>query len=197
MTNTIDQPDITRPEKFTRDRLGWVPWLEPLTEADFTERHYAGLVQRNRAHSPYFALLAHDPEILGARTRTDLNIFHSDNGLPRAEREFSAAVASRVNGCVFCAHVHAGLAAKFANRPEDVDRILDEGVTAKIGPRWEAIAKAATALTATPIDFGTDQIEALHEAGLDDAEIFDLISSTAFFAWANRLMLSLGEPEVP
>jgi alkylhydroperoxidase family enzyme len=30
--------------------------------------------------------------------------------------------------------------------------------------------------------------------GLDDAEIVDVINSAAFFNWANRLMLSLGEP---
>ena len=31
----------------------------------------------------------------------------------------------------------------------------------------------------------------------DDAGIVDQISGAAFFDWANRLMLSLGEPEVP
>ena len=30
-----------------------------------------------------------------------------------------------------------------------------------------------------------------------DEQIVDLINSVAFFNWANRLMLSLGEPEVP
>ena len=29
---------------------------------------------------------------------------------------------------------------------------------------------------------------------LDDADIVDVINSAAFFNWANRLMLSLGEP---
>jgi alkylhydroperoxidase family enzyme len=34
----------------------------------------------------------------------------------------------------------------------------------------------------------------LRAAGLDDAEIVDVINGAAFFNWANRLMLSLGEP---
>ena len=42
-----------------------------------------------------------------------------------------------------------------------------------------------------------DIIERLRAAGLGDAEIVDVIGGAAFFNWANRLMLSLGEPEVP
>ena len=38
---------------------------------------------------------------------------------------------------------------------------------------------------------------ALADAGLSDAEILDLIHAIAIFAWANRLMLNLGEPVFP
>ena len=31
-------------------------------------------------------------------------------------------------------------------------------------------------------------------SGLDDASIVDVINAASFFNWANRLMLSLGEP---
>ena len=34
----------------------------------------------------------------------------------------------------------------------------------------------------------------MRAAGLDDAEILDLILSTALFGWANRLMHTLGDP---
>ena len=33
--------------------------------------------------------------------------------------------------------------------------------------------------------------------GLDDMAIADVINGAAFFNWSNRLMLSLGEPEIP
>lgn len=32
---------------------------------------------------------------------------------------------------------------------------------------------------------------------MSDAEVLDIVQSSAFFAWANRLMLSLGGPERP
>ena len=52
-------------------------------------------------------------------------------------------------------------------------------------------------MTDTPIAFGDEQVGALRAAGLDDPEIVDVINGAAFFNWANRLMLSLGEPTPP
>ncbi|MEE6287914.1 alkylhydroperoxidase domain protein [Georgenia sp. MJ173] len=191
-------PDLHRPEAFTRGGIGWVPWLEPLAADELTPRHLDGLVEESRIASPYFRLLARDPEVLGSRTRLDNDIFYNeDGGLPRPEREIAAAAASRVNGCVFCAAIHARFATRLSKRGDDVDRLLDEGTAATIDPRWDAIIAAAEALTATPVRFGPEHVEQLRDAGLGDPEIVDVINGAAFFNWANRLMLSLGEPEVP
>ena len=64
-------------------------------------------------------------------------------------------------------------------------------------PRWEAVARVAETLTLTPSTFSEAQIAELREAGLDDDEAVDAIFASAFFNWANRLMLSLGEPTPP
>jgi uncharacterized peroxidase-related enzyme len=90
--------------------------------------------------------------------------------------------------------VHARHAATYSKRDGDVDRLLADGVTADLGERWNAIVAASVALTATPITFGPEHVERLRRAGLDDLEIFDVVHAAAFFNWANRLMLSLGEP---
>ncbi|MGN9842253.1 alkylhydroperoxidase domain protein [Nonomuraea sp. H19] len=180
---------------FTREQLGWEPWLAPLTADELTDEHYEALVDKARAKSPYFLLLARDPDILHARTKTDVDIFYNpDGGLPRAERELAATATSRRNGCVFCASVHARFAAHYAKRPDDVQRLLDEGVDAPQDGTWRAVIDAAVALAATPADFGPEHVAALRAAGLDDLAISDTIHAAAFFNWANRLMLSLGEP---
>jgi alkylhydroperoxidase domain protein len=187
--------DERQPRAFTQKQLDWMPWLEPLPADQLTDRHWAGLVDAARAKSPYFMLLARDPDILGARTRTDKDIFYNpEAGLPRAERELSAAATSRSNGCIYCASVHARFAAHFSKRGDDVDRLLAEGVTADLDERWNAIVAAAVALTATPIAFTTEHVLRLRAVGLDDLAIADAIHGAAFFNWANRLMLSLGVP---
>ena len=33
---TIAYPELDRPDRFTQDNLGWVPWLEPLPEDELT-----------------------------------------------------------------------------------------------------------------------------------------------------------------
>ena len=198
MTDTlITHPDNAEPTAFTQDELGWLPWLTPLPEAELTERHWSGLVDASRAKSPYFMLLARDPDVLGARTKADKDIFYNPNGgLPRAERELAAAATSRHNGCIYCASVHSRFATTHSKRGEDVQRLLDEGTGADLGERWNAVVAASVALTDTPNQFGADEINRLRAAGLDDYEIADAISGAAFFNWANRLMLSLGEPAV-
>lgn len=197
-------PDLSRPEHFTRENLGWVPWLQPPTAEELTEEQYVGLVDRRRDSSPYFRLLALDPAVLAARTKADIDIFHTasrdGDGLPRAERELAAAAASRVNGCVFCASVHARFAAQLSRRPEDVDLLLSSGAEVaaeQLDERWSAIVSAAEALTVTPPRFSSANVAELRSVGLSDEAIGDLISSAGFFSWANRLMLSLGEPENP
>lgn len=195
-TTTLDRAATGAPTAFTQAQLNWNAWLDPVAEDALTERQKEGLVDIARAKSPYFRLLAHDPDILRARTLADKDIFYNTkDGLPRAERELAAAAVSRSNGCIYCASVHSRFATTFSKRHDEVQRLLDEGVGADIDPLWNAIIAASVALTATPIAFGPQHVAKLRGLGLDDLAIADLIHSAAFFNWANRLMLSLGEPE--
>ena len=190
--------DAPHPHAFTRGEVGWTPHLAPLAEEELTERHYDGLVDAARAKNDYFRLLARDREVLKARTLVDKDIFYNvAEGLPRADRELAATAASRRNGCVFCASVHSRFAAHYSKRVDDVDLLLDEGVDADLGERWNAIVAASVALTDTPSAFGEAEIARLRAVGLDDLEIADVIHGAAFFNWANRLMLSIGRPVAP
>ena len=193
--HVITYTALNRPEAFTQEEIGWHPWLPAPDIEDLTERQHAGLVDRARTGSDYFRLLARDPDILGARTRTDKDIFYNaKEGLPRADRELAATATSRENGCVFCASVHARFASHYSGRHQDVQRLLDDGTSTDLGARWNAIASAASALAQTPPQLTSDHIDALRSEGLDDLSLSDVIHGSAFFNWANRLMLSLGEP---
>jgi alkylhydroperoxidase domain protein len=170
--------------------------LEPVAAADLTTAQRDALIDSGRVKSAYFRLLAHDPAILKARTLTDNDIFYNrDAGLARGDREFAAAATSRYNGCIFCASVHARFASHYLDDPSQVQRLLADGVGADLDALHRAIVDAVTALTSTPIAFGADHVGTLRAVGLDDQGIADLIHASAFFNWANRLMLTLGEPD--
>jgi len=189
-------PKYSPTEGFTQEQVSWAPWIVPFEAADATDEQRA-VLPGQRLASPYFRLLALDPAVLGERTATDVGIFQSHGGLPRSEREFSAAVASRVNGCVYCASVHSRLASQLSRRTEDVQRLLDEGITAELDDRWRALTDLAAALTVTPPTATQAHLARLRALGLQDLDLLDAVQAAAFFGWANRLMLTLGEPVRP
>lgn len=189
------------PQAFTQAELGWEPWLNAKPLADYNEAEQAILARFGHTDSDYFRLLGRNLPVLEQRTLTDKGVFYTPGGLPRKERELVAAVTSKVNGCIFCASVHARKASQLSKQTEDVQRLLDVEPGDELGqgqsPRWQAIIDFAARLSATPALADAHDLARLREQGLDTLEIVDVVQSAAFFSWANRLMLTLGEPFWP
>ena len=119
---------------------------------------------------------------------------YAPGGLSRAERELASAVVSRINGCVYCASVHAQRFEQLARRNDVIAQVFTDPETAGTTARERAIVHLSIELTRDPAGFGAEQLHAVRAAGLTDLEILDTIHAVAIFAWANRLMLNLGEP---
>ncbi|MBT9182703.1 alkylhydroperoxidase domain protein [Pectobacterium punjabense] len=189
------------PQAFTQAELDWEPWIAPKPLAAFNADEQAILARFGHTNSDYFRLLGRNLPVLEQRTLTDKGIFYTSGGLPRKERELIAAVTSKVNGCIYCASVHARKASQLSKQDSDVQRLLDvvPGGDLSIGqsPRWQAIIDFSARLSATPAQVNANDVKQLQEQGLDTLEIVDVVQSAAFFSWANRLMLTLGEPFWP
>ena len=126
-----------------------------------------------------------------------LAALRAERGMSRAERELGALGASMVNHCIYCAAVHAARHAQLEKSTEVTDKLFRDGNQASLGPRDRAILDFAVAISQAPSKAGPEQMQALKEAGLEEAEVLDLILSTALFGWANRLMHVLGDPVRP
>jgi uncharacterized peroxidase-related enzyme len=61
-----------------------------------------------------------------------------------------------------------------------------------LDPRQRAIVDFTMRLSATPPTADAAHISALRSAGLTDLEILDLVHVVAMFAWATRVLLTLG-----
>src|SRR5436305_219449 len=70
-------------------------------------------------------------------------IMFGARGLPRAYRELGAVTASRINGCSYCAAVHAKRFIELTKQPEVMQRLQDDGVEASLDPRLEAMVAYA------------------------------------------------------
>lgn len=185
--------------KFTRNVPEWVPRVVPVKLEEATEAQLEALqvTPSNTKVSDYVLTLAHDVESLKVRSPLFNAIMYDPGGLGRAEREIGALAASMVNRCIYCAAVHAMRHAQLEKSTELTDRLFADGAAADLAPRARAIFDFAAALSECPPEADAAHVAALRAAGLEEAEIVDLILSSALFGWANRLMHVLGDPVRP
>ncbi len=185
--------------RFTLQPVEWAAWLPTVDPASATPAQLAALDKSppQARSSPYFLTLAHDVAALEQRSPLFNAVMYAPRGLRRADRELATVVVSIVNGCVYCASVHARRFAELTKQPEIIQRLYDEGLDTELEPRLRAVVDFAAKLTRTPDAMVPADLLPLRAAGLDDLDIHDLIHATAMFANANRLMQTLGEPVMP
>ena len=183
-------------ETWTLDFLGWTPWLDRATDTDLSPERRVE-VEAAVAASPagdYINVLANDLDALQARAKVHRHVYTSMDPEPSAWRELGATTASRINGCVFCASVHARMYANYAKRRDLAQAFLDDGLDADLPPAERAVVDLSAKLTRDPEGLTGADLAPLRDLGFDDITILDILNYAAFFANANRLMLTLGEP---
>ena len=187
---------VIKAHGFTNEVLEWKAWLDVVNVDTATPEQIAVLEESHPKAkvSDYYLFLVHQPEILRQRSTAFNAIMYAPGGMSRAERELGATVVSRVNGCVYCASVHAQRFEQLAKRNDVIGQVFENPITAGTTKREQAIGKFSIQITEAQADVNAASIQALKDVGLNDGEILDLLHSDAIFAWANRLMLNLGEP---
>lgn len=187
-------PSPLRINGFTDDIPPWVPWLDTVDVDQATPEQLAALDEMSPTarQSPYFLLLAHQPDILLHRSVAFNAIMFAPGGLSRAERELGATVESRLNGCVYCTAVHAHRFTQLARRNDVIAQLFQQPVGAGTDTRERAVVHFSARLGLEPQRLSASDVAALCAVGLDHVEVLDLVHAVALFAWANRLMLNLG-----
>jgi uncharacterized peroxidase-related enzyme len=187
---------MIRRNGFTDETLEWRSWLVPVNPAEASPLQLE-VLDDSHPHSrtsQYYLTLAHQPLMLRHRSAAYNAIMYAPGGLPRAERELGAMVASVANGCVYCTSVHAQRFEQLAKRTDTVEQVFEDPRTAGTTKREQAIARFAIAVTERPQSLAADDIAPLRAVGMSNEEVIDLLHAVAIFGWANRLMLNLGEP---
>jgi uncharacterized peroxidase-related enzyme len=181
---------------FTNETLDWKAWLDVVDPHTATPKQIEVLEMSHpkAKESDYYLFLAHQPAILKQRSEAYNAIMYAPGGLARADRELGALTVSRINGCVYCASVHAQRFEQLAKRNDTVSQVFHDPHTAGTTDREKAIVQFSIKLTQQPENIDAQDMQALKDVGLSDGDILDLLHATSIFAWANRLMLNLGEP---
>ncbi len=186
---------MTEPQ-FTLDFLDWVPWVPRAVDTDLPVERRAEIQEfvSGKNASDYLLVLANDFDSLQARASVHRHVYADDDVTQAGYRELGATTTSRINGCVFCASVHARHVANYLKNRPLAKRFLEEGLDADLPPIERAVVDVCAKLTLDPEALTGAELTPLRELGLDEIEILDILNYAAFFANANRLMLTLGEP---
>jgi uncharacterized peroxidase-related enzyme len=186
---------MTEPQ-FTLDFLDWVPWVPRAVDTDLPIERKAEIQEfvSGKNASDYLLVLANDFDSLQARASVHRHVYADDDVTQAGYRELGATTTSRINGCVFCASVHARHVANYLKNRPLAKRFLEEGLDADLPPIERAVVDVCAKLTLDPEALTGAELTPLRELGLDEIEILDILNYAAFFANANRLMLTLGEP---
>ncbi|MFT4067917.1 CMD domain-containing protein [Paraburkholderia sp.] len=181
---------------FTADTIEWSSWLSPLDIESASAEQLAVLDESGPSarQSPYYLTLVHNAKVLQKRSETYNAVMYAPGGLSRVDREMSALVVSVVNGCHYCASVHAQRLNQLSRRTDLSATVMADPLAASLTPKERAVSEFAIRLTLAADAFGCNDLSALRDLGVSDAEILDLIHVVAIFGWANRLMLTLGQP---
>jgi uncharacterized peroxidase-related enzyme len=186
---------MTEPQ-FTLDFLDWRPWVPRAIDTDISPERSAEIQQfvDGKNASDYLLVLANDFDSLQARAFVHRHVYATEEATQSGYRELGATTTSRINGCVFCASVHARHVANYLKDRPLAQRFLDEGLKAELPNVERAVVDVSAKLTRDPEGLTGADLEPLRQLGLTDIEILDVLNYAAFFANANRLMLTLGEP---
>jgi uncharacterized peroxidase-related enzyme len=197
MTATNDTNTVR--ETWTLDFLGWKPWVDRATDTDLSPelRPQVEEAVGRGPNSDYTNVLANDLDALRARAKVHRHVYTSTDPEPSAWRELGATTTSRINGCVFCASVHARMYANFSKRRDVAQTFLDDGLDAELPTVERAVVDLSAKVTKDPESLSGADLQPLRDLGFDDLTILDVINYASFFANANRLMLTLGEPTPP
>ena len=115
-----------------------------------------------------------------------------DTAMSRLEREMIATVVSSHNHCVYCITLHSQAVRQLSGDPILGDILMTNYREANLSARHRAMLDYAWKMTATLWLIDDGDRDTLRAAGFDDADIFDISETAAYFNYTNRMTGGLG-----
>lgn len=148
--------------------------LEVQEKAGFVPQVFLTLARRPAEWRAFFAY--HDALML-----------REDSGLSKGEREMIVTTTSAANHCLYCVVAHGAILRIFEKKPLVADQVAINYRKADISPRQRAILDFAMKVCLRSDEVDDTDFPALHAHGLNDEDIWDIASITAFFGLSNRI----------
>jgi len=131
-----------------------------------------------------FDVFASRPDVYEPFVRMVERVTRGESPLSRGERELIGARVSSLNRCPVCVDIHSTAA-----RAHGVEMDADESdVDAKLAPILSLVDK----LTTEPHKIVSSDIDAIYQAGWNEAALHDAVLVTCIASFMNRFVFGLG-----
>lgn len=135
--------------------------------------------------------LAHNPAVLEARLGYARAVAE-EGGLEPELLELATVAVSATNDCAYCVASHVERLIEALSVPAERARAVARGEHGGLDDRERAAVELAEQVARDPGGVGPDGIEALRQAGFDDAGIVALVTACATAVSANAIADALG-----
>jgi uncharacterized peroxidase-related enzyme len=134
-----------------------------------------------------FLVLAHRPDEFRAFFAYHDALMEKQGGLTKGEREMIVVATSGLNQCIYCVVAHGAILRIREKNPLLADQIATNYRRADITARQKAMLDFAVKVSSHAHEISEADMEALHEHGFSDEDIWDIGAISAFFALSNRM----------
>jgi uncharacterized peroxidase-related enzyme len=137
-------------------------------------------------------MLANPKTAIHLNALADSILCDETKNLTKAERETIASYVSYLNNCVFCSESHAEVANAHFSKPNVAQQCWDQSTWHSLPLKMQAILKVAGKVQKDPRLVNPSDITQMHELGLTDQDIHDVVLIAAAFCMYNRYVDGLG-----
>ncbi|MGR9605167.1 peroxidase-related enzyme [Pandoraea sputorum] len=134
-----------------------------------------------------FLTLAHRPDEFRAFFAYHDALMLKDGNLSQGEREMVVVATSAANQCLYCVVAHGALVRIYEKQPLLADQVAVNYLKADLTERQKAILAYAMKVCERSHEVSDEDYATLRRHGLNDEDIWDIASITAFFGMSNRI----------
>lgn len=172
--------------------MGWIEVITPETAQGELAELYRELERKRGKVSNILQVHSLRPAAMRAHLDLYMDLMFAQGGLSRRQREMIAVAVSRENRCDYCVSHHREALARYVSDPAVLDIIASGTDLAGLAPADQALVAHAVKLTRSPGAACAEDIQALRDAGIAEADILLANLIVAYFNFVNRIALGLG-----
>lgn len=162
-----------------------LPQVDPLPAE--TQRYFDICVEKLGFVPNVLSAYAFNIEKLNGFTGLYNDLMLGPSGLSKLEREMIAVVVSSINHCFYCLTAHGAAVRQLSGDPTLGEVLVMNYRAADLSPRHKAMLDFAAKMTEEGHKIEEADRQVLRDAGLSDADIWDVASVAAFFNMSNRV----------